>query len=322
MHEFLVLVGFVVVLSLAPPWALRRARWVWWAPRLAITVWLSMAAATMGAMLAAAFVAALALPPVSHGVADLLRACVHRYRVDLEVSADTLVGVAGAITALALPGWVLGRVTHLLRLRTRARRRHRDLLLLAAGAPDCQVLVLDHQRPALYCVPGRLARVVVTSAAVRVLGRDQLAAALEHERGHLLGRHHLLTDLADGMAAALPLPLFRHCREAVRRLVELAADDYAVRVHARDTLAAAIEAVATATAPAASLGASEAALERLTRLLDPPGRLGVRGRFLVAVAVGLTLAMPVLATGEALSHTAANDLCAPVPLAVPTSGDP
>jgi Zn-dependent protease with chaperone function len=44
----------------------------------------------------------------------------------------------------------------------------------------------------LYCVPGRLPTIVVTTGALAVLEPEQLAAVLAHERAHLAGRHHLL----------------------------------------------------------------------------------------------------------------------------------
>jgi Zn-dependent protease with chaperone function len=313
MRESVLMVGFVVALSLVAPRGLHRAEWVQRAPRLAIAVWLCLGAAAMGAVLAAGLVAALALPPVNHGVADLLRACLHRYEVELPLSSGTIVGAVGALIALTLPAWVAGRMTGLLRSRARTRRRHLAMLALAVPVPHAEVVVLEHPQPALYCVPGRGSRVVVTTAAQRLLGRDELRAALDHERGHLVGRHHVWIGLADGMAAALPFPLFRDCRVAVRWLAELAADDHAVRLHAPDTLALAIAVVAAARAPASALGIGEGALERLRRLQNPPGRLGPRGRLLAGLAMALVFAVPVLTTGWALSHTVANDLCVAVP---------
>src|SRR5262249_10556248 len=133
MRESLILLAFAAALSICAPRPLRRARWPTRAPRLAITVWLGLSVATLAGMLAAALAAATALPPVSHGIADLLRACLHGYRVDLHLPIHiAIAGGLGTVSTLLLPGWVAGNVLRLLRTNARTRRRHLRLLSLTA----------------------------------------------------------------------------------------------------------------------------------------------------------------------------------------------
>jgi Zn-dependent protease with chaperone function len=66
------------------------------------------------------------------------------------------------------------------------------------------VTVIDHEAPAVYCLPGRHGRVVVATAALRALDDERLAAVLAHERAHLRQRHHLLRATAEALAVALP----------------------------------------------------------------------------------------------------------------------
>ena len=312
MRESVILIGFVTMLSTAAPRLLRHARWPDRAPRVGIAVWLGLSGAAVAGMFAASLAAALALPPVNHGVADLLRACLHLYHVDFDLAAPgTVIGAAGAVMVVALPTWILARVIGVLRSAGRARRRHLGMIALAAQPTDDGVLVLDHPRPALYCVPGPTSRIVLTSGAIRALDPAQLAAALAHERGHLAGRHHLITGLADGLAAALPLPLLRGCRAAVRRLVELAADDHVTRVHAPAALAEAVVAVAAGPVPAGAFGAGDVAIDRVTRLVHPPRRLGVCARVAATVMVSLAFAVPIATGGLALTGAVATDPCGP-----------
>ncbi len=76
--------------------------------------------------------------------------------------------------------------------------------------PGTPAVVLDDPRPAAYCVPGRPAGIVLTSAALAVLDPAQLDAVLSHERAHLASRHHWLVTLTSGLVAATPaVPLPR-----------------------------------------------------------------------------------------------------------------
>jgi Zn-dependent protease with chaperone function len=115
-----------------------------------------------------------------------------------------------------------------------------------AARGRAQVLVLDDPRPAAYCVAGRPAAIVLTSAAVKVLDQPQLGAVVAHERAHLAHGDHLLSTLTKGLAAALPgVPLFSRGGAEIARLAEMSADDAAARIAGRRTVASALLALAT-----------------------------------------------------------------------------
>ena len=83
--------------------------------------------------------------------------------------------------------------------------------------------------------------VIVTTAALQALDRDQLAAVLAHERAHLAWHHHRLLALARIARQLLPfLPLMREAAVQVARLVEMHADDTATAAHDTRTLATAL----------------------------------------------------------------------------------
>ncbi|MGW7098687.1 M56 family metallopeptidase [Streptomyces sp. NPDC054838] len=289
-HHVLPPLGLVLVTGLAAPWLLARARWAQQAPRLALAVWI--ACGTVFALAAAMLPAQLLLPArTSHRLADLALTfsapSPHRLAA---ATAREFLAAAAALAVAALPA--TGFVRELLRAR-RARTRHADLLRLVGRAdPQLGVTVLEDDRPAVYCLPGRSRRVVVSSGAVAMLTGPQLAAALAHERAHIGGRHHLLVAAAGAYSARVfrGLPLVRIGGKAVPLLLEMAADDRALRGCSRDALAQALYALAAGQAPhrAFAAGGPSAAL-RMNRILAPPapGHPALRGLLAVAAAVSV-----------------------------------
>ena len=158
-----------------------------------------------------------------------------------------------------------------------ARARHRRLLNLLA-APSISragTLTLDHPSPVAYCLPGIRPRIVISSGTMRLLNQAQLAAVIEHERGHAHERHGLVMLPMTGLAQLFRwIPYARLAPRAVAGLLEMAADDHAARRHAPSSLASALVALSTTTAPprcafaAASLGVNA----RVRRLIG--GRTG------------------------------------------------
>ncbi|WP_433448391.1 M56 family metallopeptidase [Streptomyces sp. CA-142005] len=168
-------------------------------------------------------------------------------------------------------GW-LARCAWLAR---RTRGRQLDMLaLVGESAPEYGATVVDHGVPAVYCLPGRHSRVVVTRGALDVLSEAQLRAVLEHERAHIAGRHHVPRVLADAFARAFRgLSLARHAKDQTSLLLEMIADDRALRYHSRDALATAMCEVASGMAPQGALGAGgSGAVIRLRRVLTPQPR--------------------------------------------------
>jgi Zn-dependent protease with chaperone function len=223
---------------------------------------------------------------------------------ELSLAAASAVAVLILITLT----WQYSRTVH--RSRQRAREHAQAARITgrhfpAAGIPPLSTaVVLDAPQPAVYCVPGRPATIVLTTGALAVLGPAQLLAVLAHERAHLAGRHHLLITLGKAMRAGLPgVPLFTRGAEEVGRLAEMRADDVAARRSGRDTLVQALVAMGTGQplpAPSASLAATGGVVSaRVRRLLDPPGwtRRACHGLALSAVLLTLAAApalLPVL----------------------------
>jgi beta-lactamase regulating signal transducer with metallopeptidase domain len=138
---------------------------------------------------------------------------------------------------------------------------------------------------------------------VAELDGAQLAAVVAHERAHLHERHHLLLLPFVAWEAALPvLPAAARAHRAVRELVEMRADDVALRSlprpAARRTLARAIVAAAggaSGQVPSGALAVAGGVLgARVVRLLEPPHPLPPQARWAVLVAAGLLLLLPTV----------------------------
>ncbi|MFF0556392.1 M56 family metallopeptidase [Streptomyces sp. NPDC004266] len=295
-HHLLVPLGLALLTGFVVPWLVARARWAQQVPRLALGVW---------AACGAGFAAASALLPAqmvlsstsSHRLADMMFT-LRPPTLDQLLHLDGRERIALCLSLLALSAPAAAFVRRLARAR-RMRARHAGVLrLVGRYDPALRATVLDDDRPAVYCLPGRSRRVVVSSGAVRALTPAQLAAALAHERAHIAGRHHLLVAAAESFAAVFPrLPLARHGGPAVPLLLEMAADDRALRRCSRDALATALYALASGRAPrsAFAAGGPSAAL-RMRRILTPhrAGHPVLYGLLTIAAA-GLAMTPLVIA---------------------------
>ena len=177
----------------------------------------------------------------------------------------------------------------------RGRARHDEALaLVGRRGPVPGMVLLEDDRPAVYCVPGRR-RIVFTTGALRRLDSRQLDAVLAHERAHLTGRHHLVIILATAFRRAFPhAGFFAVAASQISCLVEMAADDAAARRAHRLTLAGALLTLAEARVPAGALGAGgTAGAQRIQRLIDSPRPAG-RSRRMATSAVAL-IAVPAMA---------------------------
>ncbi|MFI9624601.1 M56 family metallopeptidase [Streptomyces sp. NPDC052042] len=247
-----------------------RSTWPHRAPVLAAAVWLAL---TVSFTLSAALAASQLATPTEHlhaGLMGLLHAC------GLGTGTPHPNPTVADRLALAMPlavvtAFVGAFVLHLARTGL-VRARHRDRLDKVGTRCDrLRATVLPHPTPGAYCLPGLRPRIVVSDAAVRLLTQDQLDAVLEHERAHVAGRHHLLLAVTEAFAAVFPwVPLARRARQEMAVLLEMAADDRALRRHSHEVLATAMYEMAAGRAPEGAFGAGGAtALLRMRRILGP-----------------------------------------------------
>jgi Zn-dependent protease with chaperone function len=227
-------------------------------------------------------------------------------------AADPAAGPTGLLPVLRLAALIAGLVLALLfcwllvassAAVLRGRQRQRALLsLLAHGDPKVPgALVVDHPAAAAYCLPGLRSAIVISSGALELLDQAELAAVLAHERAHLRERHDLVL-----LPFTALLRAFRwsgvaiRAHKAVALLVEMHADDRALRQRPARELATALLRVGAAgggQAPVGALAAGDAltgdVAARVARLLRPAPGLSVPARALVCAAAALAVAVPL-----------------------------
>ena len=264
-----------VLLGPAGPW-LERAHWPRRAPRSAVVLWQAMGVggglAAIGAGLAVAVIHYRV--GFTAGVGHL----VHGLTDGRPLAGLGLPDALG-LTLAADVALMMAVILFISTARTiRARARHRRLLDLVTVSTDRApgAVVLEHPRAAAYCLPGWRPRIVVSSGTVHLLAPEQLAAVVEHERGHAAEHHGLvMLPLAAYGDLLRWIPYARRAPRAVAELLEMAADDHAARRHEPRSLAEALGRMVLSSptpvrhAPSCAFGATETAVtKRVHRLLE------------------------------------------------------
>lgn len=226
--------------------------------------------------------------------------CADQLPVNDESAVGPLLGELGLAAACGLGA----RIAYCMlatfgTLWLRQRAHTKALRVLATRDAERGILVLDHNDPACYCLPGRPGTVVVTTGALRVLTQKQLQAVLAHERAHLAGRHHLILAFALAVRRAVPrVRLLVYAEAETRRLIELTADDAAADHFGAATVASALAVIGAGHLPGAALGIQGGdlppAAARVTRLIGADRRLRGRARLVSLLAATAAVAVPVL----------------------------
>lgn len=287
--------------------ALASARWPGRSPAAAILLWQALglgwglaaigALAGLGAADERSGVAAGAVAAASRLVRGSGDTALRAWSL---LTAVRAVSLGAGIVLLLLLCWVLVAAFATV---IRARQRQRALLsLLAHGDPKVPgALVVDHPAAAAYCVPGLRSAIVISAGALDLLDQAELAAVLAHERAHLRERHDLVL-----LPFAALLRAFRwshsacQAHRAVALLVEMHADDRALRQRPARELATALLRVGAAgggRAPSGALAAAAAGPDgdvtaRVVRLLRPAPGLRVPALILVCAAAAAVVTVP------------------------------
>ncbi|SDY80782.1 Peptidase family M48 [Modestobacter sp. DSM 44400] len=305
------LLTFAALLGVLAPRAIGSG-WSDRAPRLALVVWQAASVGVLVSVVLAGLTLLVPAAAVSEGLAAALDACAATIASAYEVPGRLPTVLVGALLSLGVTlrlGWVaVGSA-----LRTgRERRRLRSAILVGARPePSLGAVVVDSDRAAAFCLPGRRHTVVLTTAALQALSDDELAGVLAHERAHLRGRHHLILGAARVVSRAFPgLPLFARAVLEIERLVELLADDAAARRVPRVEVASALVTLVGMKAPAAALAAAQGAeTRRVTRLLAPGDPVGPLHRVAATAAALLVVAGPMALAAWPLTTSVSSGLC-------------
>ncbi|MCC3283756.1 MULTISPECIES: M56 family metallopeptidase [Arthrobacter] len=306
------LAALAIILAWPVPVILSRAKWPSRSPFSAMVLWQAIALAgglsMIGAMLA------WGLEPIGENLAQGLRSLW-----DILIQrrpAETL----GLVHVFAISAAILLTVHLVFTLLLTyyrilsGRRRHRDMLnLLSSPSLDAPAtLVIPYPSPVAYCLPGGGQSVTVLSDGLMdILSEAELTAVMTHEKAHLSQHHHLLLWAFAAWRAALPwLPTSQLAQQSVNELIEMLADDEALKKVDRQTLVRAVAIVGSGAGAetAASLpgptgtaavtggvdGQEDVIAGRLSRLLTPQPPLPRWIRAVIQASAVLLLAVPTV----------------------------
>ena len=270
-----------IVLAGPVPALLSRASWPMRAPRAAVVLWQSIAVAAVLSAFSAglAITARLLVPgPAPGWPLWLMSVCV--------LLLTLLIGARLAMAVLRVA------------ISTRRQRsRHRTVVDLLGECPHQMddVRVLQVAEPLAYCLPGVRSRVVLSRGTLANLSDTELSAILRHERAHLRARHDLVLEAFIAVHTAFPrFVRSGNALNAVGLLIELLADDAAVRVTGPRPLARALVTCAAGHTPAGAMAAGgPTTVIRVRRLSGAPNSLTLSvSAYLAAAAV---LVIPTIA---------------------------
>ena len=301
--------AIVAVLLVGPvPALLARATWPLRAPRAAVVLWQSIAlAAVLSAFSAGIAIASRLLVPGPDGrptatiTSEIAVLGWPLWLLYVAVFAVTvLIGARLAVAVLQVA------------IATRRRRAHHRMLVDLLGtsgerAHACDhthartrandLRILDVAQPLAYCLPGVRSRVVLSEGTLDTLGDTEITAILSHERAHLRARHDLVLEMFTAVHKAFPrFVRSASALDAVRLLVELLADDAAVRATGPTPLARALVACASGLTPSGALAAGgPTTVLRVRRLSGRPNSLTVAAAAYLAAAAVLVVPTVALA---------------------------
>jgi Zn-dependent protease with chaperone function len=250
-----------IVLAWPVPIFLSRAQWPARSPFTAMLLWQAIALAGGLSMIGAMLV--YGLEPIGDNLIAGLRALAGMVLFNAPTTALGFWHLFALSAAALLTAHLVFTLLLTYYRIERQRRRHRELLALLASpsAEGAGTVVISHDSPVAYCLPGGARSVTVLSdGLMAALEPAELRAVLIHENAHLSQRHHLLLWAFAAWRQALPwFPTTRLAQESVNSLIEMLADDVALKTESKATLIKAIAIVASGSPGSGPAGSGAAA---------------------------------------------------------------
>ena len=272
------------------------------APMAAATIWaVSLALRALLVIFGVLYLAFLL--PATEAFSEFTHWCWHAVLPFLTAHLG-LDGHRVGDAATILPGLVaMASLLSVLVGVARGARAVRRLLARDSLGPGPSDSVIVPGREVMMAAAGlKRPRIVVSAGALIELDDEELAAGLDHERGHIARRHRYLlvfAELCRGVGRIVPGAV--HASRQLAFHLERDADQWALRRHDRLALASVI-CKAAAARPQASFAASlgltgTGASERLGQLVHGPQtpERGPRATILNATAVAMVCATLVAA---------------------------
>ena len=283
------------------PTMLQRARWPANAPRAAFVLWYALGLS--GLLSTLGVIVAMGIRPWRMALLPGLQRALWCL-VECRWGAFSLLQLTLLLLAVGIGLQLVVLLANEFRHVALDRRKHRRVLGLVAQSDSGRgMLVMDHPSTFAYGVPGLRPKVVLSTGTLSALSERELRAVLAHERAHFHARHDLAVLPFAALASALPrLPLARDGLASMRALVEMLADDAAVRHESTTALAGAIVRVAGGAVSAGVLSPGGGVAGRVQRLSADRSPGAKRAAPLAYAAACLIVAVPCLLLLAASTH--------------------
>lgn len=232
-HIVVVLIVGLIISGIAGPLVLRRsAPALMRAPRTAVALIVGGSLAWAGALVTTGLVMAWAAsgPAVLGGTAgEICQRCLAAASpfstsiTGAPIPAVVPLVFAGIVAAVVVGGVMVEGV----------QRRNASRAVAASVQGQWQQRVLDGRpvkvvhdsRPFAWTLTARWGGVMISSGALDVLSKREVAAVVAHEYAHLRQRHHTAASLMDGLRRTLGwVPAIRAAAGALPHYLEIAAD--------------------------------------------------------------------------------------------------
>lgn len=215
-------VTYAVITTVLAPLILTRGQWQVWRPRLALACWHAALASSAGALVfSAIYSMALAHNHGQHGTGG-------------HALLFSLASWLGAFLLAACCALLLGRSEPVVRREQGVKDHLRYAAMTCRQSVEDRagttIRYVDTDTPVAYSFNAPEPTVVISRSLQTHLSERELDAIIAHERAHLNERHHLALRLANINAACLPgFEPAKRLRTSTKFLIELIADDVAVK---------------------------------------------------------------------------------------------
>ncbi|PNL16950.1 M56 family metallopeptidase [Micrococcus sp. FDAARGOS_333] len=228
--------GGAVLTAFLAPLVLTVGRWQMLHPRLALTAWLASFFLGILLVLTALLVSI---------VGAVTASSVHPHTEAVLLTAAAWLGLGGFGAAIA---FITASASTVVAHDGVTERAFTALACSREERSHFTLVRFESDQHVACAVPGRHPEILVSTAMEAALSLPQLHAVLAHEYAHLRGRHGWAIRIARVNAACLPNTRPGQAfQQAMRLLIELAADDTAARQAGPANLANALSTLAEIT---------------------------------------------------------------------------
>lgn len=239
------LLALSIFLAIPAPIFLAKAKWTQRAPFFAIILWQSIGLSG-GISLIGAFLV-YGLSKLDSNTNLTIKQILNTKNLEnYNINFWSIFTISTAI--LITIHLLLSLLTNYLKV-TKQRKTHRNKLNIISSKHKNipKTIIIKHETPIAYCLPGGSKSITVLSQGLlNLLNTNEINAVIKHEQAHLRQKHHLLLLAFAAWNTAFPwLITTKIAQNCVNNIIEMLADDEALKTTQKTDLIQAISIVST-----------------------------------------------------------------------------